>query len=102
MSQRTKLARYRADPVLFVEEVLIDPATHKPFVLLESERQFLSHAFITGPDGRLLYPELMYCCPKKSGKTTFAAIFVITILVLFGENYPEAICADRWCKNNCR
>jgi phage terminase large subunit-like protein len=37
--------------------------------------------------------ELIYSCPKKSGKTTFAAIFVITILVLFGGAHPEAICA---------
>jgi phage terminase large subunit-like protein len=41
----------------------------------------------------LAYPELIFSCPKKSGKTTFAAIFVITILVLFGDAYPEAICA---------
>ena len=31
--------------------------------------------------------------PKKSGKTTFAAIYVITIVLLFGGAYPEAICA---------
>jgi phage terminase large subunit-like protein len=93
MSPRTRLARYRADPVLFVESVLIDPETGKAFVLLEAERQFLRDAFTTGEDRRLLYSELMYACPKKSGKTTFAAIFVITILVLFGDAYPEAICA---------
>jgi len=93
MSRSTKLARYRADPILFVEEVLIDPATGKPFVLLDAERRFLGHAFTIGPDGRLLYSELIYACPKKSGKTTFAAIFVMTILVLFGDAYPEAICA---------
>jgi Terminase large subunit, ATPase domain len=46
-----------------------------------------------GPDGRLLYSELVYACPKKSGKTTFAAIFVITIILLFGGSYAEAICA---------
>jgi phage terminase large subunit-like protein len=93
MSRTTKLARYRADPILFVEEVLIDPATGKPFVLLDAERQFLRYAFAMAPDGRLLYSELVYACPKKSGKTTFAAIFVIAILILFGDAYPEAICA---------
>jgi hypothetical protein len=41
----------------------------------------------------LLYPEQVYSCPKKSGKTTFAAIYVITIVLLFGGPYPEAICA---------
>ena len=93
MSRHTKLARYRKNPALFAEKVLVDPETGKPFVLLEAERQFLRHAFTMGQDGRLLYSELMYACPKKSGKTTFAAIFVITILVLFGDAYPEAICA---------
>ena len=53
-----------------------------------------SHATsATGADGRLLYPEQLYSCPKKSGKTTFAAIYAITIVVLFGGTYAEAICA---------
>ena len=41
--------------------------------LLDAEREFLKHAFATGADGRLLNPEQVYACPKKSGKTTFAA-----------------------------
>jgi phage terminase large subunit-like protein len=93
MSPRTKLARYRADPVAFIEAVLIDPETGRPFVLLNAERAYLKAAFTTGADGRLLFPELIYSCPKKSGKTTFAAIFVITLVVLFGGTYSEAICA---------
>ena len=93
MSPRAALARWRADPIAFIEQVLIDPETKKPFVLLGAEREFLKHAFATGADGRLLYPEQVYACPKKSGKTTLAAIYVITILLLFGGPYPEAICA---------
>ena len=93
MTPRPDLARWRADPIAFIEEVLIDPGTKKPFVLLEVEREFLKHAFATGADGRLLYPEQVYACPKKSGKTTLAAIYVITIVLLFGGPYPEAICA---------
>ena len=62
-------------------------------MLVEAERSFLKHAFTTGPDGRLLYPEQVYSCPKKSGKTTFAAIYVITMVLLFGGAYAEAICA---------
>ena len=86
------MQRWRDAPVSFVEEVLIDPETNRPFVLLPAEREFLKHAFRTGADGRLLYPELVYSCPKKSGKTTFAAIITITIIVLYGGAYPEAIC----------
>ncbi len=89
------LQRWRANPTAFVEEVLIDPATNQPFVLLPAEREFLRHCFKTGANGKLLYPELLYAAPKKSGKTTFAAIIVITIVTLFGESYPEAIiCAN--------
>ena len=89
------LKRWRADPVLFVEECLIDPETKRPFVLLEAEKRFLEHAFQTDEYGRLRYPELLYACPKKSGKTTFAAIIVLTMLLLFGGSYPEAtICAN--------
>jgi phage terminase large subunit-like protein len=51
------------------------------------------YAFVTGPDGRLLYPEQVYACPKKSGKTTFAAIYVIIMVLLYGGAYAEAICA---------
>jgi phage terminase large subunit-like protein len=93
MNKRTRLARWRADPIRFVEEVLVNPETKRPFELLEAERTFLKYAFAIDRDGRLLYPEQIYACPKKSGKTTFAAIFVITTILLFGGAYPEAICA---------
>jgi len=93
MISKTMLARWRANPIGFIQQVLINPETKKPFVLLEAERAFLRYAFAIGPDGRLLYPEQVYACPKKSGKTTFAAIYVITIVLLYGGAYAEAICA---------
>src|ERR1700748_3572709 len=93
MISKTMLARWRANPIGFIQQVLIDPETKKAFVLLDAERAFLRHAFAIGPNGRLLYPEQVYACPKKSGKTTFAAIYVITIVLLFGGRHPEAICA---------
>jgi phage terminase large subunit-like protein len=83
----------RADPIAFITQVLINPETGQPFVLLDAERAFLAFAFATGADGRLRYPEQVYACPKKSGKTAFAAIYVITIVLLFGGRHPEAICA---------
>jgi phage terminase large subunit-like protein len=92
-TKRTKLMRYRANPVLFIEEVLINPQAGKRFVLLKAEKRFLKHAFKRHRNGRLLYPEQVYACPKKSGKTTFAAIYIITMLFLFGGAYGEAICA---------
>ena len=63
--------------------------------IVRSERAFLEHAFKRDDDGRLLYPEQIYSCPKKSGKTTFAGIHALTLLLLFGGSYPEAtICAN--------
>ena len=92
-SKRTNLMRYRANPLLFIEEALINPETGKPFKLLKAEKKFLKYAFRRGRNGRLLYPEQVYACPKKSGKTTLAAIYIITIVLLFGGAYAEAICA---------
>ena len=86
--------RWRADPIAFIEQVLCDPETGKPFALLPAERRFLEHAFARGDDGRLLYPEQVYSCPKKSGKTTFAAIHALTTTLLFGGVYPEVTLAN--------
>ena len=69
---------------------LYDPETRQPFVLLPAERRFLEHAFLRTPDGRLRYPEQVYACPKKSGKTTFAALHTLITTLLFGGSYPEA------------
>jgi phage terminase large subunit-like protein len=89
---RKALKCWRSDPAGFIEAVLVNPETDKPFVLLDAEKAFLKHAFALARDGRLLYPELIYAAPKKSGKTTFAGIFVVTIMVLHGERYSEAYC----------
>src|SRR3954453_5836442 len=89
------LARWRASPITFVEEVLHDPESRRPYRLLPAERAFLAHAFKTDDNGRLLYPEQVYACPKKSGKTTFAALHALTLTLLFGGSYPEAtVCAN--------
>ena len=50
----------------------------------------MQHAFTIGPQGKLLYSEWVYSCPKKSGKTTFGALVIITMVLLFGGSYPEA------------
>ncbi len=89
------LKRWRATPAAFIEECLCDPETGAPYRLLPAERVFLEHAFRTNGDGRLLYPEQLYSCPKKSGKTAFAALHVLTTTLLFGGAYPEAtLCAN--------
>jgi phage terminase large subunit-like protein len=61
-------------------------------VLLAAERDFLKHALTFDDNGRLLYPEMIFGAIKKSGKTGFAALFVITLLLLYGGRYAEAYC----------
>ena len=84
------LARWRRNPASFIESVLIDPETGKHFKLLPAERAFIKHAFKTDKKGRLLYPELIYACPKKSGKTAFAAMLIFVATLLFGGPFAEA------------
>jgi phage terminase large subunit-like protein len=84
------LERWRSAPLHFIETVLYDTETRQPFVLLPAERAFLEHAFTLRSDGKLLYTEWLYSAPKKSGKTTFAALVIITVVLLFGGSYPEA------------
>jgi hypothetical protein len=94
MPDASTLARWHACPASFIEECLINSETGPPFVLLPAEREFLKHALTTGPDGRLLYPELVYSCPTKSGKTTFAAIILLTIVLLYGGKHAEGYIAS--------
>ena len=84
------LAYFRAHPIEFIETCLYDPETSQPFVLLPAERQFLAHAFKISESGKLVYSEWLYSCPKKSGKTTFAALIIITMVLLYGGSFPEA------------
>jgi phage terminase large subunit-like protein len=84
------LERWRSQPALFIEEALHDPETGRPYRLLDAERRFLDYAFKTTDGGRLEYPEQLYACPKKSGKTTFSALHVLTTTLLFGGHFPEA------------
>ena len=86
------LARWRNSPIAFIEQHLVNPETGQPFVLLDAEKQFIKHAFQLNRNGRLKYPELVYGAIKKSGKTTFAAILVITMVLLFGSRFAEAYC----------
>jgi hypothetical protein len=88
----TTWKRWQRDPCDFVEEVLHDPETGKPFRLLDAERAFLDRAYQLDVDGRLLYPEQVYGAPKKTGKTGFAGIHTLTTVLLFGGKYAEGYC----------
>ena len=85
----TPMMRWREDPIAFIETVLHDPETNKPFVLLDAERTFLQHAFKLDENGRLIYPEQVYGAPKKTGKTGFAALHMLTTVLLHGGRFAE-------------
>jgi phage terminase large subunit-like protein len=83
------LARWRADPVSFIEQVLRDPETNKPFQLFDAQRQFFAHAWRLDGAGRLLYPEQCWAGPKKSGKSAIAAMHLLATSILFGGRFSE-------------
>ena len=55
--EQSALERWRNDPAEFITEVLLNPETGKPFILLDAEKEFLKCAYALDADGRLLYPE---------------------------------------------
>lgn len=85
------IERWKADPVTFIEEVLVDPSTGKHIRLYHEEKVYIRIAFTFNPDGTLKYPELLFSAPKKSGKTGFAAMFVLYIVIVWGGPYAEAV-----------
>ena len=91
-----QLTRWRRDPGAFIETQLVDPVTNKPFILLPAERAFIEHAFkIDEQTGRLLYPEMVYSTGRKGGKTGFAALMSLTMVLLFGGRFAESYsCAN--------
>jgi phage terminase large subunit-like protein len=89
---KSDIQRWRSDPASFIEEVCHDPETGKPFILNRAERRFLARALTLNDSGRLKYPELLFAAPKKSGKTGFAALILIYVIVVLGGNYAEGYC----------
>jgi hypothetical protein len=86
------LQRWQREPVTFIEQVLRDPETGRPFVLMDWQREFFAHAYQTNSDGRLRYPEQLAACPKKTGKTTFAGLHLLTTTLIYGGRFAEGFC----------
>lgn len=81
--------QWRRDPVAFIREVLRDPETGAPFVLYPEQERFLREAFTPDATGRLRYPEILFGAPKKSGKTTMAAMVLLYVIIALGGPYAE-------------
>jgi phage terminase large subunit-like protein len=88
-----QLKKWQSDPTVFIETQLIDPVTLKPFQLLPAQRAFIEHAFrIDQKTGRLRYPEMVFSCGRKGGKTGFAGLMMLTMVLLYGGRFAEGYC----------
>jgi hypothetical protein len=85
--EHSALSRWRQQPIAFIQEVIRNPDTGRPFELLEAQRKFFAHAWRTDENGRLLFPEQIFAAPKKSGKTETAALHLITTTLIFGGRF---------------
>ena len=85
-------ARWKRDPIAFIEQVLVNPETGKPFELYPAQVKFLREALTLTADGALPYSELLYSCPKKSGKTATTAMAMIYVIAVLGGPYAEGYC----------
>lgn len=59
------------------------PDTKRPILLAPHQAAILRHVFTPGDDGRLPYDTIVYSCPKKSGKTTIAALVALYFALFF-------------------
>src|SRR5271166_1570953 len=84
--------RWRREPISFIDEVLRNPSTGKPFELFSMQRQFFEHCWQRDADGRALYPLQLFGAIKKSAKSGTAALHVLTTIALYGGKFAEAYC----------
>lgn len=89
---KQEVRRWRRDPIAFIAEVLRDPETGQRFDLYEAEERFLREAFTPDGAGCLPCPEIVFSAPKKAGKTAFAAMATIYMVVALGGPYAKAYC----------
>ncbi len=86
-----RLARYVGDPAGFAEALMV-PETGESFLLYPAQRRFLIEALTLTKTGRLPCAELVYSAPKKSGKTTIAAIACLYVVRVIGGRLAEGYC----------
>jgi len=86
------LRRWRQDPISFITEVLIDPETGEAFELYPAEERFIRAALTPTCGFCLLFPEILFAAPKKSGKTALAAIATIYVIMCLGGPFAEGYC----------
>jgi phage terminase large subunit-like protein len=83
------LTRWRRQPISFIQEILRDPETGRPFELFDAQKQFFAHAWQINDDGRLTYPDQCFGAIKKTGKTGTAAMHLLTTTLIFSGKFAE-------------
>jgi phage terminase large subunit-like protein len=77
----------KADVLKWIHETIRNPEDGKPFLLYPAQVRFIARAFELTDEGRLNFPEMVFSCAKKSGKTALAAMIMLTVIVyLSGPN----------------
>ena len=62
------LERWQREPISFIEQILRNPQTNKPFELFPAQRQWFKHCWQLRDDGRLEYGEQLIGWPKRPAK----------------------------------
>jgi phage terminase large subunit-like protein len=70
------------------------PETREPIKLADHQGEILRHIFTPQDDGRLAYDTIVYSCPKKSGKTTIAALVAEYFGLFFEAPNEIYLCAN--------
>ena len=84
------LAYWRQSPIEFIETVFVQSGD-RPAIRVATGRTGLPRrAFQLGDNGKLIYSEWVYRCPKKTGKTTFEAIIELTHDAAVRRRFPES------------
>jgi phage terminase large subunit-like protein len=77
----------------FINAVLVNPLTKRPFELYPAQIRFFEEAFTLTPDGAFRYPEMLFGAIKKDGKSCSAAMGMLYVLVIIGGPHAELVAA---------
>ena len=70
------------------------PSTKRPIVLAQHQKDILRHLFTLDDRGRFLYETIILSAPKKSGKTTLAAMISLWFALFIDPPNEIFICAN--------
>ena len=79
-------------PCSFIEEVLRDPETGRPFELLPCERTFLRTPTRPTMQAAWSIPSRPIAARRRPARPRFAAMHILTTTLVFGGRFAEAYC----------